>query len=364
MSMSCLHQLENLRWFNAALPIGKVKAMMYRTYSPEERRCIDEFELNDTCCFKLGLLDYGSFDWNHEFQLPKHLMTVPQSLLHEVETQTLGNPNSPVDTTDAIAVNEYMQNLAKIHKTTWESRHEKAEREFALKCVEEVPTDRANSVTLRMAQYLGAPETFRVWYHACKDWNRRITSDPTKNAFGWMTYLEVPEDVTANLLANGEGAKCTKKKTSKKAITAKVEKLERTVTELKTRNGELKKKSHGGKSLEDVVRVYEMELKEQQTMHSDLTDKMQGLADALGDSQHKLSTLTTTFHEKSDKLRESETQNLLDAAKIKTLEDRVQELKGEVDWFKNQVYPPPASTGAHGFASGSMSVRNTVSPST
>lgn len=112
------------------------------------------------------------------------------------------------------------------------------------------------------------------------------------------------------------------------------------------------------------MRVYEMELKEQQTMHSDLTDKMQGLADALGDSQHKLSTLTTTFHEKSDKLRESETQNLLDAAKIKNLEDRVQELKGEVDWFKNQVYPPPASTGAHGFASGSMSVRNTVSPST
>ena len=29
-----------------------------------------------------------------------------------------------------------------------------------------------------------------------------------------MTYLEVPEDVTANLLANGEGTKCTKKKTS------------------------------------------------------------------------------------------------------------------------------------------------------
>jgi len=191
-SKSCDMELENLRWFNRAVPIGKVKAMMYRAYSLAERRCIDEFEEKGLCAFKLSLLDYGSFEWNHEFQLPKHLMTVPQSLLHEVETP-LGNPNSPVDTTDAIAVNECMQNLAKIDKATWESRHEKAEREFALKCVEEVPTDRANSVTLRIAQYLGVAETFRVWYHACKDWNRRITSDPTKNAFGWMTYLEVPK---------------------------------------------------------------------------------------------------------------------------------------------------------------------------
>ena len=34
-------------------------------------------------------------------------------------------------------------------------------REFALKCVKEVPASRANSVTLRIAQYLGATEDFR-----------------------------------------------------------------------------------------------------------------------------------------------------------------------------------------------------------
>ena len=52
-----------------------------------------------------------------------------------------------------------------------------------------------------------------------------ITYEPTKNAFGWMTYVELPEDVTANVRANGEGAKFSTKKKRRKAIIAKVEKL-------------------------------------------------------------------------------------------------------------------------------------------
>ena len=89
-----------------------------------------------------------------------------------------------------------------------------------------------------MAQYLDASEDFRKWYQACNDWNHMTTCDGTKNAFGWMTYVELPEDVTANVRANGQGAKCSTKKKRKKAIIAKVEKLEKTVTELRTRNGE------------------------------------------------------------------------------------------------------------------------------
>ena len=96
--------------------------------------------------------------------MPKHLATVPSSLLHEVETQTLGNPNSPVDTTDPAAVNEYFQTLSTRDKETWPSRSRHAESEFGLKCVEQVPTNRADSVTLLMAQYLDASEDFRMWY--------------------------------------------------------------------------------------------------------------------------------------------------------------------------------------------------------
>ena len=91
--------------------------------------------------------------------------------------------------------------------------------------------------------------------------------------------------------------------------------------------------------------MYEKQLMESQTMHSELNDKMQGLADALGHSTHKLSTLQTTLDEKIAKLRESEYQNRLDDAKIKHLESRVLELKEEVDWFKKQAYPPQHPQG-------------------
>jgi hypothetical protein len=75
--------------------------------------------------------------------------------------------------------------------------------------------------------------------------------------------------------------------------------------------------------------------------------------------------LNTTLEENAAKLRESQTQNRLDKAAIDHLEQRVQELKGEVGWFKNQAFPPPTSTGAQVFASGSMSMRNTsISPGT
>ena len=105
-------------------------------------------------------------------------------------------------------------------------------------------------------------------------------------------------------------------------------------------------------------------LRDSQTVRSELTGKMQGLADALGNSSQRILTLKTTLDENDEKLRESETQNWLDAAKINALEERVRELKGEVDWFKKQAFPPSTSTGAQVFASGSMSLRNTVSPGT
>jgi len=366
LPLSCETELENLRWYHKQVPIGKVKAIRYREYSPEERNTIDEFEAKDTISFTLSKLDYGAFKYNHEFKLPKHLTTVPQSLLHEVENKTLGHGDNPVDRSDATAVSEYMNTLSKTNKSTWDRRYEHAKREFGLKCVEEVAPSRAHSVNLQMAQYLGASEEYRKWYQACKDWNLSITSNPRKNAFGWLSYVELPEDVTASVRANGEKGKHTTKKNSKKAMSATVARLEKTIQDQKTRIGELKKKrSNGDKGMEEGHRMWEQQLRDSETVRSELQDKMQGLQHALGTSSHRISILNTTLEENAAKLRESQTQNRLDKAAIDHLEQRVQELKGEVGWFKNQAFPPPTSTGAQVFASGSMSMRNTsISPGT
>ena len=109
--LSCETELENVRWHEKQVPIGKVKAIMYREYSSEERKIIDEFEELCVMTFKLSTLDYGAFKHNHEFPLPKHLKTIPQSLLHEVENKTLGDPDNPIDRSDATAVNEYIKKL-------------------------------------------------------------------------------------------------------------------------------------------------------------------------------------------------------------------------------------------------------------
>ena len=93
-----------------------------------------------------------------------------------------------------------------------------------------------------MAQYLGASEEYRKWYQACKDWNLSIAGDPRKNAFRWLSYVQLPEDVTARVRANGKNAKCTTKKNGKKAMNAKAAKLEKTIADQKNRIGELKKK--------------------------------------------------------------------------------------------------------------------------
>ena len=366
MCLSCETELENLRWYDKQVPIGKVRAIMYHEYSVKERKIIDEFEVLCGHSFRLSTLDYGAFHHNHEFPLPKHLKTIPQSLLHEVENKTLGHPDNPIDRSDATAVNEYMKTLSTRDKSTWELRYQHAEREFGLKCVEEVPQNRAHSVTLQMAQYLGATEDYRKWYQACKDWNHSITRDPRKNAFGWLAYVELPEDVTASVRANGENAKYTTKKNGKKARIAEVAKLKKTIEDLKTRIGELKKKgSNGNKGMEEAHRVWEQRLADSETVRSELQDKMQGLQDALGTSSHRISTLNTTLDENAAKLRESQTQNRLDEAKIDNLETRVRELKDEVKWFKTQAFQSPASTVAQVFTSGSMSMRNpSISPST
>ena len=182
-----------------------------------------------------------------------------------------------------------------------------------------------------------------------------------------MTYVhvELPEDVTANILANGEGAKCSTKKTGKKAIIAKVEKLEKTVTKLRTRNGELKKRSSNadGETL-GALRECEQKLKDAETVCSEQIGQIQGLEDALGSSTHKAAGLRTTLNELKEKHQECVTQNRLDTARIESLETRVKELKDEVEWFKKLAYQTPASTGAQAYASGSMSMRNTVSPGT
>ena len=149
-------------------------------------------------------------------------------------------------------------------------------------------------------------------------------------------------------------------------MNAKVAKLEKTIADLKTRIGESKKKnSNRDKGIEEAHWVWEQKLTDSETVRSELKDKMQKLEDALGTSAHKVSTMRTTLDENEKKLRESETQNRLDKAKINVLEERVRELKDEVRWFKTQAFPPPTSTGAQVFASGfrSMSMRNTVSPS-
>jgi len=93
-----------------------------------------------------------------------------------------------------------------------------------------------------------------------------------------MSYVQLPEDVTASVLANGENAKCTTKKNGKKAMNAKVAKLEKTIADLKTRIGELKKKSsNGDKGMEEAHRVWEQKLTDSETVRSELQDKMQGL---------------------------------------------------------------------------------------
>ena len=361
--LSCETELENLRWHDKQVPIGKVKAIMYREYSSEERKIIDEFEELCVMTFKLSTLDYGAFKYNHEFPLPKHLKTIPQSLLHEVENKTLGDPDNPIDRSDATAVNEYINKLSTKDKSTWVTRYERAQREFGLKCVEEVAPSRAHSVNLQMAQYLGATEDYRKWYQACKDWNHSITCDPKKNAFGWLAYVELPEDVTASVRTNGENAKYTTKKNGKKALSAENTKLKKTIEDLKTRIGEFKKKgSNGNKGMEEAHRMWEQRLTDSETVRSEQEDKIQGLQDALGTSSHRISTLNTTLDENAAKLRESQTQNRLDAAKIDNLETRVRELKDEIYWFKNQAFPPPISTGAQVHASGSMSLRNTLTP--
>jgi uncharacterized coiled-coil protein SlyX len=336
---------------------------MYREYSSEERKIIDEFEELCVMTFKLSTLDYGAFKHNHEFPLPKHLKTIPQSLLHEVENKTLGDPDNPIDRSDATAVNEYIKKLSTKDKSTWVTRYERAQREFGLKCVEEVAPSRAHSVNLQMAQYLGATEDYRKWYQACKDWNHSITCDPKKNAFGWLAYVELPEDVTASVRTNGENAKYTTKKNGKKALIAENTKLKKTIEDLKTRIGEFKKKgSNGNKGMEEAHRMWEQRLTDSETVRYEQEDKIQGLQDALGTSSHRISTLNTTLDENATKLRESQTQNRLDAAKIDNLETRIRELKDEIFWFKNQAFPPPISTGAQVHASGSMSLRNTLTP--
>ena len=117
--------------------------------------------------------------------------------------------------------------------------------------------------------------------------------------------------------------------------------------------------------MEEAHRVWEQRLADSETVRSELQDKMQGLQDALGTSSHRISTLNTTLDENVAKLRESQTQNRLDEAKIDNLETRVRELKDEVKWFKTQAFPSPASTVAQVFTSGSMSMRNpSISPGT
>ncbi len=78
--------------------------------------------------------------------------------------------------------------------------------------------------------------------------------------------------------------------------------------------------------MEEALWVCEQKLTDSETVRSELQDKTQGLQDALGSSSHRISTMRTTLDENEKKLRESETQNRLDAAKITALEERVREL--------------------------------------
>jgi len=362
--ISCVDELETLAWHKSPVCIGDVFAMKYRDFTMEERNIIDEFEKQQATSFNLNSVGYGGYDFNHEFPLPAHLRTIRDSLRHEVGKLTLGDPNCSVDTTDASAVYRHLQHLRKSFTGDWTSAFKNAYAEFGLKSVENVPESRRNKETLLVTQWLGADSSFKEWYYALANWYIVATKESQKNPFGWMRYyVDIPEEVTETLLSQRQPGNCKGKRENQKALHVKINKLEKINADLKNKLQQSKKKKGNGEN------QYESELKVSQQKIHDVQSELSGCRDdlleaegAVGEYRRRLSLKEADMRALEDKHREATTQNRLDTAKIKSLEDRLGEYKEEVAWYKNRQHPPPTPLGAHVHGSASHSLKNIGSP--
>ena len=109
----------------------------------------------------------------------------------------------------------------------------KRNAEFRCKSVEENAVHKTNNAELVVTQHLGSTVSVREWYNAAMDWHSMVTQNGSKNSFGWAPYVELPEEVTATVLAQGKPAKCKVKQDNQKALRAKIDKLEKINAELK-----------------------------------------------------------------------------------------------------------------------------------
>jgi hypothetical protein len=163
-AMSCDNELEALTWFAVVLTIGEVTQLKYREYTQKEKTIIDVFEVKHGTTLRLANIGYGHYDWDHEFPVPPHLKTIPASLRHVIENLTLRHPNNPVNTTDAVAVAEYKEQVRLCYMDGWDSALQAANAEFGCKSVEENAVHKAHNAELVVTQYLGTTSTVRDWY--------------------------------------------------------------------------------------------------------------------------------------------------------------------------------------------------------
>ena len=362
-AMSCDNELEALTWFAVVLTIGEVTQLKYREYTQKEKTIIDVFEVKHGTTFRLANIGYGHYDWDHEFPVPPHLKTIPASLRHVIENLTLGHPNNPVNTTDAAAVAQYKENLRLGYMDDWDSALQAANAEFGCKSVEENAVRKAHNAELVVTQYLGATSSLREWYKSVMGWLSMVTKNGRQNSFGWAPYVELPEEITKTVLAQGTPAKCDAKRESQKALKAKIGRLEKSNADLKSKRAEDRKRKRNGESRDEVAdKVLERQLRDAQTKLEECAYELQELEDKVGSYEHTLSVQNTEIDELKGKLQEKTTQNRLDAANIGNLETRLGELKAELEWFKNIHHPPPTPSGALVYGSASMSLKNTVSP--
>ena len=364
-AISCENELEALTWYAVALTIGKVTHLRYREYTEKEKTIINAFEEKKGATFRLANIGHGHYDWDHEFPVPTHLKTIPASLRHVIENLTLGHPNSPVNTTDPAAVALYKEKLRLCYGDDWDRALQAANAEFGCKSVEENPGHKANNAELVVTQYLGATDALRDWYRALKGWHSKVAQDGRKTPFGWAPYIELPTEITETLLAQGKPAKCHLKRDSQKALKAKIERLEKSNADLKSKRAQDKKKKRNGESGDEAAdRELKKNLLDAQTELGEWADEVQGLKDLVGNREHTISVQNTKIIELEGKLQEKTMQFRMAEVEIKNYGIRVGELKGEIEWFKNVQHPPYTPSGALVYGSASMSLINTQTPPT
>ena len=144
---------------------------------------------------------------------------------------------------------------------------------------------------------------------------------------------------------------------------AKIERLEKSNADLKSKRASDRKKKRNGESGDEVAdRVLERQLQDAQTELSECGVQLQELKDIVATYEHKLSLQNTKIGELEGQLQEKTTQNRLDKAKIENLGERLTESKKDVEWYKNLQFRPPTPSGALVHGSASHSLMNVVSP--